>query len=344
MIYAPILIPTLCRYKHFIVCVESLKKNPWAKYTDIYVALDYPAKPEHFEGYRRICAYLQGSFIEFASFNIIRRTENYGSARNSRELISFVLQNHDRFIRTDDDAEFSPNFIEYMDKSLEYYENKDDVVAVNGYSYPIKWRNSDGCNTVKSNLLCTMWGVGFWRDKYIDISEQLRNGYLVKRFDSAISDRSYKHLSHARFLSFITAGLAREKGLILSSSDIAWGTYLALSGKYVVLPTLSKVRNHGFDGTGVYCQDISSFKNKSVTALNYDYENQPIDMETSFSLRPDDSTGFNLVNKHLLNRFDKRSIIHLCESKLKLFFYRTIGKNNYFTLRDKFYNAKHTHQ
>ena len=44
MKYAPILIPTLCRSKHFIRCIESLKKNGWAKYTDVYVALDYPAK------------------------------------------------------------------------------------------------------------------------------------------------------------------------------------------------------------------------------------------------------------------------------------------------------------
>ena len=44
MIYAPILIPTLCRSKHFIRCIESLKKNGWAMYTDVYVALDYPSK------------------------------------------------------------------------------------------------------------------------------------------------------------------------------------------------------------------------------------------------------------------------------------------------------------
>ena len=42
MIYAPILIPTLCRAEHFIRCVESLKNNSWAKYTDVFIGLDYP--------------------------------------------------------------------------------------------------------------------------------------------------------------------------------------------------------------------------------------------------------------------------------------------------------------
>jgi len=32
-VYAPMLIPTLCRDQHFMRCIESLKKNTWAKYT-----------------------------------------------------------------------------------------------------------------------------------------------------------------------------------------------------------------------------------------------------------------------------------------------------------------------
>ena len=56
--YAPIYIPTLCRDKHFILGVESLKKNSWAKYTDVYIGLDYPSKESHWPGYRKICDYL----------------------------------------------------------------------------------------------------------------------------------------------------------------------------------------------------------------------------------------------------------------------------------------------
>ena len=32
-VYAPMLIQTLCRDQHFMRCIESLKKNTWAKYT-----------------------------------------------------------------------------------------------------------------------------------------------------------------------------------------------------------------------------------------------------------------------------------------------------------------------
>ena len=54
MKYAPILIPTMCRYNHFFRLIESLKVNTWAKYTDIYIGLDYPPSSKYEEGYKQI--------------------------------------------------------------------------------------------------------------------------------------------------------------------------------------------------------------------------------------------------------------------------------------------------
>lgn len=59
MIYAPIYIPTLCRYEHFKQCIESLAQCEGASETEVYVALDYPAKESHLEGYEKIKTYLE---------------------------------------------------------------------------------------------------------------------------------------------------------------------------------------------------------------------------------------------------------------------------------------------
>ena len=58
MVYAPIYIPTLCRSEHFQKCIESLKTNTWARYTDVYIALDYPPSEKYRAGYEKICSYL----------------------------------------------------------------------------------------------------------------------------------------------------------------------------------------------------------------------------------------------------------------------------------------------
>ena len=58
MSYAPIMIPTLCRYEHLVKCVESLAANSLASETELYIGLDYPTKESHWEGYRKIEQYL----------------------------------------------------------------------------------------------------------------------------------------------------------------------------------------------------------------------------------------------------------------------------------------------
>ena len=96
--YAPVIIPTLCRYEHFVRCIESLRGNTWAKYTDVYIGLDYPAKEAHWNGYLKIKEYLQGEFPEFHSFNVIEHTKNVGAGENSKSLLDKCAEEHDRFI------------------------------------------------------------------------------------------------------------------------------------------------------------------------------------------------------------------------------------------------------
>ena len=162
--YAPIYIPTLCREKHFILGVESLKKNGWAKYTDVYIGLDYPAKESHWEGYRKICDYLEnGDFSAFASFHVIKRTKNIGSLSNIDSTRDLLMEMYDRWIMAEDDIEFAPVFLEFMNKCLDYYENDPDVFAVNGYSYPISYCHSEGSNVFKQYATVSEWGIGYWK-------------------------------------------------------------------------------------------------------------------------------------------------------------------------------------
>lgn len=42
MVYAPVCIPTLNRYEHLKELIESLQRNPWAQYTDLFIGLDFP--------------------------------------------------------------------------------------------------------------------------------------------------------------------------------------------------------------------------------------------------------------------------------------------------------------
>ena len=107
--FAPVLIPTLNRYEHFLRCVESLSKCTHADKTDLYIALDYPANDLHWEGYNKIKEYLN-EVSGFKSVKIIQRDQNYGAIQNIEDAQQQIFQEYDRIILSEDDNEFAPNF------------------------------------------------------------------------------------------------------------------------------------------------------------------------------------------------------------------------------------------
>lgn len=325
MVYAPILIPTLCRYEHFVRCVESLQKNSWAKYTDIYIALDYPAKESHKEGYNKILKYLDSNkFLEFNQFTVIKRKRNYGSSYNMADLRTKILERYDRFIRTDDDCEFSPNFIEYMDKCLEKYEKDNSVLGVTGYSYPIPWNISEGCSAFKNSTIFPMWGTGFWKDKFLFMQEKIISGYLREKLFKGEIKR--KNMTDARYLNIISESLNRnENSLLVKISDVACGCYIQLEKKYIITPRQSLVRNWGFDGTGVYCQNTVELNDIRPNARTYNFQTQKIDESTSFDLIVDESIDYD-INRRMLNKFDSYSELLIMKTKLKSIIKRVIYK------------------
>lgn len=266
MIYAPVLIPTLCRSDHFIRCLESLKKNTWAKYTEVYIAVDYPAKESHWDGYKRIVEYLSCDCTEFANLHVIKRPYNYGGAANMVALRDYVLKKHDRFIRTDDDCEFSVDFLEYMDCCLEKYEDDDNVIGVTGYSYPVDWNISNNYNAFKNNYVFPMWGTGFWRKKFYTVYEDIVKG-CIPEYVSKNRIRK-REMTVARYLDSLDGTFNYGKrNLVVQFSDVACGCYMQLFNKYIISPTLSKVRNHGFDGSGIYCDNIGLNSKKEFVQI-----------------------------------------------------------------------------
>lgn len=338
MKYSPVLIPTLCRADKFKKCVESLKKNKWAKYTTVYIALDYPSNDTHWTGYNEICEYLRQDFSEFAEFHIIKREYNFGSGRNVNEARNEIFQKYDRYIHTDDDIEFSENFLEYIDKTMELYEDDPDIIAVCGYSYPLQWNVSQGSTVFKTNTGLFMWGTGFWRDKYIPIKEIIESGIFRREYATRNKQFWRKKLIDARYIDFLGLGTSEDKGLLDCSSDISFSTYMELYDKYAVLPVVSKARNYGFDGSGVYCQKIDAF---SFDSGNYNYSNQEIDKMDSFEVIPDKLYN-DVLNRTLWAAFDCRKNIRtdILLREWKYFLRKLIGKNNYKKIKAAIVSAR----
>ena len=263
-IYAPVMVTTICRFEKFKRCIESLSKCTDADKTEIYIGVDYPTKEEHWPGYRKICDYLP-QIAGFKEVHVFKRAENFGQAKNGKDLQERIREKYDRYIMSEDDNEFSPNFLQYMNQCLEKYKDDARVFSVCGYSY-MEWENKSKkypYNAFPIHGYCA-WGAGNWFDK--------KDGYSIvslKAKDIISNPKIVKFLFSVNKHKIIHYLMYRHKG---NAADIRRACFYSLNDKYSIYPKISKVKNNGFDGDSTNCAVITS------------YAKQLIDTEATFTL------------------------------------------------------------
>ena len=285
MIYAPVIIPTLCRVDKLRKCIESLQRNPYAKYTEIYISLDYPPNEKYRQGYEQTKEYLRQRIEGFARVEILKQKENKGWQGNYELLRDKVYETHECYIFSEDDNVFSPNFLEYLDRCLTEFEHDEDILSVSGYSYPLDWQAGEN-NVVKVNSYFSAWGYGTWKKK----EEAMLAAINLDNFESqmrnpATMQRLY-HSGRNQYCNFVKGMIGYtdmlfEDGEVISV-DLSDALYQIFNGKYTIFPTISKVRNMGYGGDGVHCAVMEVKEGEAVNHRNYPYDQQPIDESLQF--------------------------------------------------------------
>lgn len=285
MIYAPILIRTLNRYDHFKACLESLESCTGASQTDVYIALDYPPSEKYVDGWEKISSYLdeKEKVNTFNKLIIIRRNYNYGlksPASNGAPVTKFIMDHYDRFITSEDDNVFSPNFLEYMNKGLELYKNNNRVIAICGYRNDFECKY-DANNHFAIHSLFQAWGVGHWTNKFIGVNEDLTPAYFKRILYSRKKwRRCYYYWPHW-FMTIVRNAMSTRN--YLPGNDVNKGFYMINENKCVICPTISKVRNIGWDA-----QATTTYLEKGNLKGRAEHElNLIIDTDKTFEFKGD---------------------------------------------------------
>jgi hypothetical protein len=247
--YAPVLILTLNRFEHFRRCVESLARCTYADKTELFIALDYPANDTHWEGYKKIKEYCN-NISGFKKVHILERSTNYGVLKNFLEARKVIYSRFGSLILTEDDNEFSPNFLDYINKGLEKYKYDDKVFAVCGYSFPDKFILQYEYSHYFYKRL-SAWGVGMWRSKSPKDIE-----WSYKKLSKFMKNKSYsrilKRIAERHYYRVLVC--IRNKQSMYG--DLVYLLICIQNNQYCVYPKLSKVRNYGHDGTGIHCGQV----------------------------------------------------------------------------------------
>jgi hypothetical protein len=245
--------------------VESLSRNTHASETELVIGLDYPAKESHWEGYRQIVAYID-TITGFKKVTVFKRTENWGAVKNLRDLYDYALARYDAVIGTEDDNEFSPCFLDFMNKALEKYRDEPKVVSVCGYGCYLYYGLTD--NNVIFGPDGGAWGLGIWKKEYM-INRSVPYSYYRNLYHSFSSSWRLLKASPASYL--MLRSMIKKNEIW---GDIMRSTRSRFNGTYQVTPSLSLVRNWGSDGTGLH----------GSADYQHVFENQEISKETTFNL------------------------------------------------------------
>lgn len=263
MEYAAVIIPTLNRKKHLQRCVDSLKKNKLAKQTDLYISVDYPPSVKYESGYSDVIEYVN-TIDGFSTIHIFLQNANLGPGLNRKFLEDSISQHHDKYIFTDDDNEFSTNFLDYMNWGLEKYKDDESVYAICSCTdFPLMDETKADFFKVQSY---NPYGSGHWLHKNKKCADFLNQASLDNFYKSHVLRKRLYNASPMVFScvaqdSLRMLSVMRGRNGNITYVDIWENFYIVINNLYCVKPIAPKSRNWGLDGSGVHIgqQDVENY-------------------------------------------------------------------------------------
>lgn len=233
---APIVLFTYKRLDTLKQTVKALQKNYLAVESDLYIFSDAAeAKPDA-DAIDAVREYIH-SIDGFKSITIYESQLNKGLATSIIEGVTDIFNIHETVIVLEDDLISSPNFLNYMNRSLDFYGAEDKIFAISGYSCPIV---SSSASDVYFTSRSSSWGWATWKDRWGDIDWQLKDYSAFKNSD--LLRNSFNKMG-----SDMSQMLDRQMQGKINSWAIRWCYHQFKNDLISVHPYTSKIVNNGFN-------------------------------------------------------------------------------------------------
>ncbi len=283
MIYAPVMIITCNRIKHLKGCIKSLQRNSLAKFTDIYISVDYPPADKYFLGYYEVLDYVNGLADSeyFAKVNVFIQEKNLGTDKNLLFLENEIKKTYDRAIITEDDNIFAPNFLEYCDQYLHKYKNNPRIFCICGHQ---SYGEIKADNTAMLCEYMEPYGIGVWFDKYDGIFDWLSKSNVYSQICSIGKVLRFRNKHKMAFNLFVSGFLENPRYPYVKDNgdanrmDVFINMFMIMNDLMAVFPCKNLVENVGNDGTGINC-GVGSAENVAISGseLAFDIdEKEPV--------------------------------------------------------------------
>ena len=265
---APICLFVYNRFEETKQTIEALQANFLAKDSELIIFSDGPKDKKSKNEVQTIRNYLK-TVDGFKKVEIYESVSNKGLAKSIIGGVSQVIKEYGNIIVLEDDLITTPNFLDFMNTSLSYYEQFQNVFSITGFTLPIEF-DKKYKSDIYFSYRASSWGWAIWKDRWFSIDWELAYS------ENFMNDRKIQR-------GFKIGGddLSRMlKNQILGKIDswaIRFCYYQFRSNKLTVAPIKSKIKNIGFNNKGTHtktnAREYQTILDKELK-LNFNFSNE----------------------------------------------------------------------
>jgi len=229
--------------------IEALRDNYLADRSDLYIFSDAPKNVNAKVAVESVRAYIR-NVTGFKSVTIIERPENYGLARSIITGVTEIMDRFGKVIVLEDDLLTATNFIEFMNQSLNKYEDNQKVWSISGFSFNLRYRDDYSFDGV-FGIRASSWGWATWRDRWNKVDWQVADYQEFK--SNTKSQRVFNKGG-----SDLSGMLNDQMNGRINSWAIRFCYAQFKNNGYDFFPVKSKVKSIGFGGDATNTRGMGS--------------------------------------------------------------------------------------
>lgn len=266
---APICLFTYNRLEETKKTVAALQNNFLAKESELYVFSDGWKKEGDRDKILAVRNFLN-QIKGFKKITIVETQLNKGLANSIIGGVTDVIEKHGKVIVLEDDLITSPNFLNFNNQALNFYEKNDKIFSISGYTLDLPSLN----NTEKDfyfGYRSSSWGWATWLDRWKLVD------WEIKDYRAFVKSRALKS-EFRRGGADLPGMLKNQMTGRIDSWAIRWCYNQFKRDQLTVFPTKSKLISIGFGDNATHTKSTKRFDTKLDTTnqVNFNFQDEII--------------------------------------------------------------------
>jgi len=239
---APVVVFAYNRSDKLKKTIKHLMQNNYAQNSELFIFSDGYKNDEDKNSVIEVRDYLK-TITGFKKITIFESEINKGLGASIIEGVTKIINIYKKIIVIEDDLQTTPDFLEFLNNSLKYYENEKNIYSIGAYMPPINLGKLDENGVAFIPRICS-WGWATWEDRWrindwsiSDYNTFIKNSKKRKQFSRAGKD----------MIDMLVNQVEGEATAWAIRCDYNRFKY---NDALTVYPCKSKVLNIGIDGKG----------------------------------------------------------------------------------------------